>query len=147
MEPKHKGLKQACRKNQYKLRLTFMEGDCDGYAYGEVYSPSFDGEIAALYNLYSGLLREYKKGPWHKPETDHDIAVKAVMETPALRSVAVENEKYAEDHVNEYLHDLGHGCYGPSYDFPRRIYGVELTHFDDVGDEYFVQTEGEQGEL
>lgn len=141
MDLTHKELKQACRKNQYKLSLTFMEGDGDGYEYGEIYSEYFEGEIQGIFDIF-------RNPPKHgDDEKLRESVVETIVASPVLLTAAMaqqgvesESSNYSHrDIVSDYLTELGYGYYGPSYDYPRAFWSMELTHFDMHGDEYLVE--------
>jgi hypothetical protein len=146
MDLKHKKLKQECRKNQYHLTLTFMEGDADGYEYGEVFSPEFEGEIKELYELFQKELKTKNYGS-EREEHRHELLEKVLKCYPAITKKALDDLDLDDDDetkcdvLSDYFSDLGYGNYGPCYDYPRLLTNIELTHFDEKGDEYFITDE------
>ncbi len=119
-----------------------MEGDADGYQEGVVYSNTYEGVIEILHKFYLKLNKG--KGKWANRDNHREAAEELFIKHPVLLKeleLSPEDEKDEDairDYASDYLASLGHGNYGPSYDYPRVIDRVELTYFDDKGDEYIV---------
>ena len=149
MDLSHKKLVRACRKNQYELSLCFMGGDSDEFYTGKVHSPEFSGVIKELFDLYAGhQLERASKGCSAADAEDLLMAAAdaVISKYPAILAEVLAGEDPADDELKrdwaiEYLGDLGQGNWGGTW-CCRTIYGVTLTHFDEVGDEYEVARVG-----
>jgi hypothetical protein len=145
-------LKQACRKNQYRLAITFMEGDADGYKTGLVYSDKYEGEIEELMKLYREQIKVASRGlggddcdelldDTAKKFANNPVLVAAVAKKFNISEEEQKDLKAMTDAARDYLLDLGHCNYG-GYDIPRAPDSLELTYFDSNGDEYYAEKVG-----
>lgn len=124
-----------------------MIGDADGFKYHSIVSDSFQGSyLEELANILENAIYRAKKGlSGAQSQALREKVVNDVLSSDELRSVAVEDEAYAEDHASEYLYDIGYsesdvlGIADP--------YKLELSYFDDNGDEFTVFTVDQKKEV
>lgn len=132
-------LKQKCVKNKYKLSFTFMRGDADGYKTEHIMIDKYEGtyleELTKLMNKWMLVASKGLSG--RECEKLRETAVLDVLNNPVVKSVAVKNEEFALDHVSDFLFDLGYRWDGDS-GIPLSPDSIELTFFDNQGDEYTV---------
>jgi hypothetical protein len=123
--------------NQFKLVLTFMQGDADQFRVGIKYSSDFEGELEELYKLYQMQIEKTKNG------IGMDDALKLFSQTKqlvvtnsVLNPIAVKDQSKSDEQATDYLLDLGDGGDDESFYSP---YAVELKYLNRHGEECDVE--------
>ena len=135
-------LKQAVITNCYKLTLTCMEGDADGYKSGSVIGPTYNGSfLEELFNIFQAQIFEvYRQGMGNSEAEDLYLeSISKIIQTPLVMDFLKiqEDEEGSEDKIKLFLRTLGYSYYDCG-DFVRTPESMELTYFDDKGNEFLV---------
>jgi len=127
----------------FKLKLSFMEGDADGYSYGEVIASTVTDEIKELIKMLDTVSAPYKEcgHGGEDCEDEKNAGIQYVLDSSILKFVALSRSTWNgddEDKANDYLSDLGWDIHANNM-FPNSIEGWTLSYFDGDGVEYEVE--------
>lgn len=141
-------LKQKKITNMFKLSLTCMEGDADGFKTGFVLSPQFQGTyLEELTSILTTQIKRARKGlSGRDSEKLYEKSVELVGKMNHFLQEAANSGAgtTGQDCAADFLCNLEYGYFGPGEEI-RDPYSLELSYFDDQGDEFTVFLVDEKG--